>query len=96
MSAIVASLLACLLNYLSSDYSDQVNWALCPNSFNCICRNNLTKKSNFAMRCLEMEDSDQWCPSSKVNTTQACTVSAIDVTPPNSLFQIKQQFFQKY
>ena len=66
MSAINVSLLACLLTYLSSDYSDQVNWALCPDSWNCICRTNLTRKSNFAVRCLDVEDAERWCPSSEV------------------------------
>ena len=66
MSVIASSLLACLLTYLSSDFSDQVNWALCPDSFICICRRNLTKKSNFAIRCLDVDDAEKWCPSSKV------------------------------
>ena len=70
MSAIAATLLACLLTYLSSDYSDQVNWALCPDSWNCICRTNLTKKSNFAIRCLDWTDAERWCPSSEVKKIQ--------------------------
>ena len=94
VASIVSSLLACLLTYLNSDYSDQVNWAFCPESVNCICRTNLTKKSNFAIRCLDWDDAVQWCPSSKVKKIKiykSSLHSVENVKPPNSLFQIKQQ-----
>ena len=52
----------CLASYLIADFGDQINWALCPESENCICRKNLTQKGNFMVKCLTLEEQREWCP----------------------------------
>ena len=52
----------CLASYLIADFGDQINWALCPESENCICRKNLTQKGNFMVKCLTIEEQREWCP----------------------------------
>ena len=59
---VIMVLFKCLASYLIADFADQVNWALCPESENCICRKNLTQKGNFMVKCLTLEEQREWCP----------------------------------
>ena len=73
-------LLVCLSSYLIERYSDQTNWALCPESTNCICPKNITITLTRP-KCMEPELLEEFCGPVRSSSLQNINLFTFDYIP---------------
>lgn len=60
-------LTACLISFLVGEYANYSSWALCPGSLNCLCKTNISTRSQFTPKCIDLVDLEEFCPTNAVS-----------------------------